>query len=144
MTDETTQYDFVVIGAGIAGASVAAQLVAQGSVLLLEMEPALHLRAAHFLQLPQHDARGHRFARAAFPHQRHPLAGPDVERDAVQHLGHAGIAAELQHQVFDAQNLLHWSAPRISRRASPTRLKPNTATRMASPGKTVSHQLSGR
>ena len=34
----------------------------------------------------------------------------------------------------------HCSAPRISRSASPTRLKPNTATRIARPGNTVSHQ----
>ena len=38
------QFDFIVIGAGIAGASVAAQLSAKASVALLEMEerPGYH------------------------------------------------------------------------------------------------------
>ena len=33
------RYDFAVIGAGIAGASVAAELAADASVLLLDKEP---------------------------------------------------------------------------------------------------------
>lgn len=36
---ERTQHDFIVIGAGMAGASIAAELAARGSVVLLEAEP---------------------------------------------------------------------------------------------------------
>ncbi|MBW8844939.1 MAG: FAD-binding oxidoreductase [Burkholderiales bacterium] len=36
---EPTQHDFIVIGAGMAGASIAAELAARGSVALLEAEP---------------------------------------------------------------------------------------------------------
>ena len=36
---ERTQHDFIVIGAGMAGASIAAELAARGSVALLEAEP---------------------------------------------------------------------------------------------------------
>src|SRR5262245_49623452 len=69
-----------------------------------------------------------------------------MQGDAVQHLDRTAIGAEAELQVTDAQRRggRHCSAPRISRSASPTRLKPNTATRMARPGKTVSHQESGR
>lgn len=44
MQSESSHYDFVVIGAGIAGASVAAELAADADVLLLEAEsqPGYH------------------------------------------------------------------------------------------------------
>src|SRR3954453_3997446 len=68
-----------------------------------------------------------------------------MQRDAVQHLDRSGPGAEAELEIADAQRRsAHSPAPRISRSASPTRLKPNTATRIARPGNTVSHQESGR
>src|SRR5690606_39191609 len=101
------------------------------------------VRTSRHLQEPEDDACRHRLAGTRFTHQRDTLALVDMHRDAVQHFGIAKITPEAETKVTDEQGgCRHSSTPRISRSASPRRLKPKTATRMASPGKTVSHQES--
>src|SRR5690606_22037193 len=73
------------------------------------------------------------------------LALVDMQGNAVQYFHKAGIALEGEAQVADEKGgSRHCSTPRISRSASPSRLKPKTAIMFARPGEAVSQQESGR
>src|SRR5690606_24620681 len=83
-------------------------------------------------------------ARTAFAHQRQRFAGGKIEADAAYHGFFRRIAAKTYRQIADRQQtghaVLRWvRGSRMSRRASPNRLKPRMPSMMVRPGKTSSH-----
>ena len=76
-----------------------------------------------------------------FADDRQRLARGDVEVDAVDRLDDALPRVEPGAEVFDLEKSAHERClgSRMSRRASPNRLVPNTVMLMATPGKITSH-----
>src|SRR5262249_3145376 len=78
------------------------------------------------------------------------LAAFDDQVDSVEHGGEAVIGAEAERQILDVEQRAHLTlarrmrGSRMSRRPSPSRLKPITTRKMAMPGAVAYHQASGR
>ena len=98
------RFDFAVIGAGIAGASVAAELAGRARVLLLEMEsrPGYHAtgRSAAVFAASYGPAPVRALARASLPFLRHPPAG-FCEHPLLSDRGILMVADPHQGKVLD-------------------------------------------
>jgi D-arginine dehydrogenase len=105
MVEEDKTCDFAVIGAGIAGASVAAELVAYGSVMLLEMEsqPGYHTtgRSAALFSESYGPAPIRALSRASAHFFDHPPEGFSSHR-LLTPRGVAMIARDDQLDALDA------------------------------------------
>jgi hypothetical protein len=92
----------------------------------------------------QHRHRRHRLAEAGFADKPDDLAGAHRQRHAAQCRHHAMPCRERQRQIFDRQHRRQAHRPRcrgsrMSRKPSPSRLKPMAVTRMATPGNVGYH-----
>ena len=94
----------------------------------------------------KHGAQKDRFATARLADQSDPFAVAHVHFDAVEDVAHPFEEVEFEVQVLDLQEGRggHISTSNISRRPSPSKLKPSTAIKMARPEKTGSHHKLGR
>src|SRR5436305_15091693 len=84
-------------------------------------------------------------AAAAFAYGRQGLSAPDGREDVVDRPNQAGVGEEhrlqalhLEHEIGFVSHQPRCRGSRMSRRASPNRLAPNTARLMAMPGKITS------
>src|SRR5690606_36501952 len=106
-------------------------------------------RAQWFLQQPHGGQRGHRLAGARFPDEPESLARHDLERNALQdRIGLPAAYGQSDMQVFHLEKRIGHAlrvlicGSRLSRRPSPSRLKPSTDRKMARPGKMATHGAS--
>src|SRR5262249_52983863 len=98
----------------------------------------------------EHCARQRRLAATGFAHHaENPSARPS-QLHMIETPGHAVVGPDPQAQVPHLEQRLTAHRERLkrgstlSRRPSPSRLKPSTVRKMASPGKVENHQASGK
>src|SRR5262249_45318585 len=98
----------------------------------------------------EHGAGKGRLAAARFPDHARYLAARHGELDVVEDLSHALVGAHREAQILHLQQRIGGHRERLSRgstmsrRPSPSKLKPSTVRKMASPGKVENHHASGR
>ena len=92
---------------------------------------------------PQDRQRGDAFAAAGLADNTKRLALAEIEADVVDGGDPAGIAAELDREIVDFEQVAHVSTLRrgssTSRRPSPSRFIPSVARLIAIPGNSMIH-----
>ena len=105
----------------------------------VEADAAAHRGA--FRQQPHHGERRHRLARTALADDAEALAGFERDIDTAQRRGRTRGRRQPHHQIgnFEQrhQRITARRGSSRSRRPSPSRLRPSTATAIAAPGKSA-------
>ena len=94
---------------------------------------------------PHRHQGGAGLAAAGFPHQCHALPGAQVQADTIENVR---LALELPNSNVKILHRKDWigvqrPSPNMLRNPSPTRLNASTTNRIASPGNTGNHHMSG-